>query len=57
MVWHRSFSSQRSIVSSLEWMNTQRAHDYMGAHDYIGTNAQIDRIIVALDGANAGQEK
>ena len=27
------------------------------AYDYMGTNAQIGRIIVALDGANASQEK
>jgi len=31
--------------------------EYAAAHDYVGTNAQIGKIIVALDGANAGQKK
>jgi NADPH:quinone reductase-like Zn-dependent oxidoreductase len=31
--------------------------EYAAAHDYMGTNAQIGKIIVALDGAHAGQTK
>jgi NADPH:quinone reductase len=31
--------------------------EYAAAHDYMRTTAQIGKIIVALDGANAGQKK
>jgi NADPH:quinone reductase-like Zn-dependent oxidoreductase len=30
--------------------------EYAAAHDYMGTNAQVGKIIVALNGANAGQK-